>query len=83
MAECAVEFCNLAAGRWNEPALKAAFYQDLNQEVLTELLCHNDKLPLDPLIDRAIHMDHLICNCQVLKGMVSSTLEIENPMELG
>lgn len=31
VAEYAVEFCNLAAGRWNEPALKAAFYQDLNQ----------------------------------------------------
>lgn len=64
-AEYALEFCTLPVGSgWNKPVLKAIFHQGLNPEVLTELTCRDDKASLDSLIDLAIHLDHLICNCQ-------------------
>lgn len=43
------------------------------------------KCLLNSLIDLAIHLDHLIRNCQVRNGMVSPMLEIDHsaPMHLG
>lgn len=84
--EFALEFGTLAAGgRWNESALKAAIRQGLNQKVLTELTCQEDKMFDDSLIDLAICLDHLICNHKVQKGVVSPMPEANRlvPMQMG
>lgn len=60
-----------AGSRWNQQALKAAFHQGLNPEVLTELARHNDRIARDMLVDLAIHLDQLICNYQAYQGVAS------------
>lgn len=43
VAEYTPEFCTLAAGNgWNKPALKPAFSNGLDAEVITELACRDE-----------------------------------------
>lgn len=49
-----------AESGWNEPALKTAFWQGLNADVLTEFPCKDSKASLDKLIDLAIKLDRTI-----------------------
>lgn len=63
VAGYALEFCTIATGSsWNEPALKAAFWQGLNPQVLTELVCQNEQAKVNTLINLAICLDNLLCN---------------------
>lgn len=54
-----LQFCTLAAGSGgNELALKDAFCQGLNTEVLTELACWDDQVTLYSFLDLAICLDN-------------------------
>lgn len=60
-AEFALEFGTLADGSgWNKPALKAAYHQGLNSDILKELACCDVKSSFNSLIDLSIHLDHLL-----------------------
>lgn len=66
VAKYAMGFCMLTAGSgWNEPALKAAFCNRLNMDVLMELASQDKQVSLDSLIDLMIHLTNLCWNCQV------------------
>lgn len=59
-ATYALEFCMLAReSGWNESALKAIFWQGLNANICTEMVCSDDKATLDSLIDFVIHLNNL------------------------
>lgn len=59
--EFALTFHTLAGGSgWNEPVLKAAYHQDLNQDILMELAYRDDQASLNSLVDLSIHFDHLL-----------------------
>lgn len=72
VVEYALEFRTIAAqSRWNEPALKTAFHQGLN----LELVCQGGQLTLNDLIDLAIRLDRLRrTNCPALWGPVPMQL---------
>lgn len=54
-----LQFCTRAAGSGgNELALKDAFCQGLNTEVLTELVCWDDQVTLYSFLDLAICLDN-------------------------
>ncbi|XP_049339640.1 uncharacterized protein LOC125804612 [Astyanax mexicanus] len=60
VSDFALEFRTLAAGSgWNEPALRVMFRNGLRADVLAELACKDDGLPLDELISLAIRLDQL------------------------
>uniref|UniRef100_A0A3B1JAD9 CCHC-type domain-containing protein n=1 Tax=Astyanax mexicanus TaxID=7994 RepID=A0A3B1JAD9_ASTMX len=60
VSDYALEFRTLAAGSgWNEPALRVMFRNGLRADVLSELACKDDGLPLDELISLAIRLDQL------------------------
>lgn len=50
-----LELCKLAAeSGCNEPKLKTTFLHGLNADVVIELVCWNDQVALDAIIDLAI-----------------------------
>lgn len=68
-AEYALEFRTLVAENdWNEYALKAAFCQGWNLDLLTKLACYDDQVSLKLLIEMNIHLDYLIQDRQLVKG---------------
>lgn len=73
MAEYAMVFRMLTAGsEWNKLALKAAFRQGFNPEVLA---CRDEEVSLNSPIDLTIHLDYLICNRQAYWGTASPISE--------
>lgn len=60
---------------WNEPALKAAFRQGLNPDLLTELACRNDQVSLESLIEMTICFDYLIWRHQLHQREGPTSLE--------
>lgn len=44
----------------NKPALKATFHCGLNEDILIEMVCRDDDISLDSLIDLAIHLGILL-----------------------
>lgn len=68
-AEYGLRFHTLATGSgWNELALKIVYRQGLNEELLTEIACHNDQLTLDALIDISIWLDIMIKKHSAIKS---------------
>lgn len=58
--EYALEFHTIAARNgWNKLALKTAFRQGLNAELVKELDCRDEQLSLDALIELTICLDQL------------------------
>lgn len=49
-----------AESNWNEPALKVAVCQGLNNNIVIELECQDDEASLDSLIYLVIHLDNLL-----------------------
>lgn len=81
----ALEFCTIAVGSaWNEPALKAAFWQGLDPRVLTELACQDKQATLDSLIDLSICLDKLLRSHPTLQPATAETLSFEaaTPMDV-
>lgn len=86
-SEYALEFCVLAVGSGlNDLALRPAFHQGLNPEVLTELAYQGDKVTLDSLIDTdprsrgntaviCVIDQFLKCPCLVLLPSLLTTFE--------
>lgn len=61
MVEFALIFHTLSSeSKCNEPALKAAFWQGLNSNILAELACQDDETTLDSLIDMSIKSVNLL-----------------------
>uniref|UniRef100_A0A3B5PP23 Retrotransposon gag domain-containing protein n=1 Tax=Xiphophorus maculatus TaxID=8083 RepID=A0A3B5PP23_XIPMA len=59
VADFAVEFRTLGTeAGWNEPALKGAFQQALNDRLKDELACRDEPDSLDELINLAIRIDN-------------------------
>lgn len=78
--DCALEFHKLATrSGWNVSALKFAFCQGLNAEVLPELACLDDQISLDYINDMAIHLDKLLRNHQAYHGASSSASMLDFP----
>lgn len=85
-AEYTLKFHTLAAGsRWSKPVWKAAFCQGLNFEVLKELVCHDNKVSLESLIDLSICLHNLVRNRQAYREAVSPAPSVDHhePLQLG
>lgn len=62
VAAYAIEFWTVAfKSKWNL-WLKAVYWQGLNNDVITKLVCHNDTASLDTLFALSIHQDNLLCD---------------------
>lgn len=84
-AVCAPEFQTLAAGSCcNEPVLKAMFCHRINEVVLTGMMCQDEIMSLDSLIDLAIRLNNLLRKRPALctQAALPELITAAEPMQL-
>lgn len=73
VADFAVEFCILATKYdWNAPALKAVFYNALNEKIKDELALRKEPETLNELISLSIKLDNSSRERARYKGLMLS-----------
>lgn len=86
MVDYALEFRTIATrSGWNELALKTAFRQGLNPELVRELACRGEQLTLDDIIDLAVRLDRVRRTNRPARWSTvpSEPAPSEEPMQLG